>query len=130
MIFRYKVKVSGACLWSNELKTYNVKIQEYRYYAKRFHWRTIANTDLVNLLRAINKDAFGKMFFAWEVSALQLCDELQKYNSMDEVVMEYIKNYILTNREKDELDVRCNDVVDKFVLTHGWNTIEIKENEK
>jgi hypothetical protein len=125
MIFRYKI-------WSHQdsfskYVEYNIIIQKHT--SSIFHWETVAEVELRSALNRIGELPFQEFNYFSDVPIALVYDELKKYKSMDEIIMKYITKIILKRIQKQNDEERYNDMISKFVLTKGWKTIEIKENE-
>lgn len=121
MKFRYKVdKVSKS-------DRYYIKIQK-RNQSRFLPWEEVAYEELRTILWSLNDNID---YFAFHgVPASALYDELSKYSSMAEVVMEYIHQEILKDDKIQVHEALCENLIDKFVLTNGWKTIEVEENKE
>lgn len=126
MIFRYKV-TSRENYYLNYTE-YNIKIQKHT--SSIFHWETVEDIELRQLLDKIHKDEFGEFHYYSSIPETAVYDVLKKYNSMDEIIMKYITDVILKNYRDQEKAKQVDKAIGKFVMTNGWKTIEIKENEE
>jgi hypothetical protein len=127
MKFRYRVTSRDPYLYLSAYTEYNITIQEYT--SSIFHWKTVKIIELRQLLNKLHKDEFEEFEYYYSIPEAVVYDVLKKYNSMDEIIMKYITNVILKERRQAE-DAKQNDnAIAKFVVTNGWKTIEIKENE-
>lgn len=125
MLFRYKIK--ECCYESLEHVLhgpgigYLVKIQYYKPNAKLFKWKYFKTSKLCYVLNQLGhqSDYIG--------TNDGLFDVLQQYNGIGEIMIKYIKKIMEDNNYKQyQKDV--GNKIDDFVLTKGWNTIEVKEN--
>ena len=55
-------------------------------------------------------------------------DVLKQYKDIDEIVTKYIQKEIEV-KDMENKQNKHADEIDNLVVTNGWNTIEIKENE-
>lgn len=120
MKFRYKVRKI------QDSERYSVQIQQYTG-LRFFQWETVEEIELRSILWSLNDNMDYFVFHGVPASALY--DELTKYSSMDEVIMKYILKEVLKDKKIKEHEDLCESLVDKFVLTNGWKTIEVEENE-
>ena len=127
MKFRYKI--TSQYMSHLDSTQYNITIQEY--IGLRFHkWTTLETVDLCDVLTEISSELFNEYQVAyWSIPASVLYDELNKYNSMDEIVMKYIMKVALKHKKVNKQEKECWKLIDKFVQPNQWRTIEIKENE-
>lgn len=126
MRFRYKVYIKRNAYTRNG---YYVKIQEHTGWPI-FQWETVLDEALGYVLHKINPGTFTGYSYVFEIPNKDIYDELKQYKSVEEIIMKYIKNVILKDYQEKRNNDLCDDLIGKFVLTNGWNTIEIKENEK
>jgi len=126
MKFRYKVTPHREAFV--DYIQYNIKIQKYND-TPIFHWATLETVELRQVLLELNIDAFGNFHYFSSISEKSVYDELSKYGSMDEIMIKYITNIILKRLQKEKTNQQCGNMIAEFVVTNGWKTIEIKENE-
>ena len=125
MIFRYKITPYCSYL---ERYYYRVKIQEYS--TKFPHWRKVVhNATIQEILYEINEHAFNSGFHLSSVSFEDILEEIQKYDSIEGIIMKYIIDVIMKQKERECAEETVRDVLDKLIITKGWNTIEVKENK-
>lgn len=120
MQFRYKVTPD---YFGSVNLYYRVKIQRYHkcYFG---YWETIYNDSLQYLLKKINTYAFDGYKYLCNVSQEDLYNELQQYKSMNDIIMTYIHATIKTDKCKS----KYTELIEQFVLTNKWVTLDIKEN--
>lgn len=124
MIFRYKITPKYDEYYEYH---YMVKIQKYN---SRFpHWRTICDEMLRKILSELNTEAFNEVDMLWSVTPTMLLRELERYDSVESVIMKYITDVIIKREEKNNADASAQETLEKLVITNGWKTIEIKEND-
>lgn len=126
MIFKYKV-VSYKSDW-DVYRKHDIIICEHT--SRIFHWEKIEMIELRELLCELHKDEFKNFEYYSQIPEAIIYDVLKKYNSMDEIIMKYITDVILRKRRKADNIRQEENVIQEFVATNGWKTIEIKENEK
>lgn len=129
MKFRYKVKAKYEDIFYSELIKYKVIIQQYNPYSRLFKWDTKCDEYLEQFVFELNPNEFQDIEFTWAIKTDQVCRELQNYKSMDEAIMKYIKNVIIPRNENISKNEKTSKWIKDFVLTKGWKTIEIKEDE-
>lgn len=123
MLFRYKV-----CK-KKQRKYHLIKIQKYKPDASVFSWREFDTISLQYLLTYLNQTRFCR---GEDISEPDIYCELQRYNNMNDIVIKYIQERI-----EDEKICECisreerkfGEYIDRFVLTNGWTSLEIKEKE-
>lgn len=125
MIFRYRI--TSRCGLDDGCY-YSVKIQ--RYNAKFPHWRTVVIKRLRNMLAELDSDAFNGETHLWSIDYDDLLKEIKKYNSVENIIMKYITDIIIKREKIMNVNSLAKEAIDKLVVTKGWKTIEIKENEK
>lgn len=125
MIFRYKI-TSYCDSW--ERYYYRVKIQEYS--TKFPHWRKVVhNATIQEMLYEINERAFNFVPYLSDVSFEDILEEIQKYDSIESVIMKYIIDVIMKQKKRECAEETAKDILDKLIITKDWNTIEVKENK-
>ena len=127
MLFRYKIEKSSECIYSEvKLIHYDVTIQKHNGNNIFFKWETCKNTTL----KVITESLFHDYCFSCYDNAIQeITDTIYKYGGVDQMVCEYIRKFIIRDiRSKDDA-VSAESSLDKLVLTDGWHTFEVKENE-
>jgi len=125
MIFRYRIEfVNDFC--GNEF--YHVDIQKYNL--KFPHWKTAAKSSLRDILLEINADAFNNHKYLSCVKYEELLEEIQKYASIEDIITRYIMNVVIKHEKEINNEMSVKETIDKLVLTNGWKTIEVKENDK
>ena len=125
MIFRYKITPYYDFL---QRYYYRVKIQEYS--TKFPHWRKVVhNVTIQEILYEINEHAFNSGFHLSSVSFEDILDEIQKYDSIESIIIKYIIDVIMKQKKRECAEETVRDILDKLIITKGWNTIEVKENK-
>lgn len=125
MIFRYKITPYCDFL---QRYYYRVKIQEYS--TKFSHWRKVVhNATIQEILYEINECAFNYGIDLSHVSFEDILEEIQKYDSIESIIMKYIIEVIMKQKNRECAEETARDVLDKLIITKDWNTIEVKENK-
>lgn len=127
MLFRYKIEKSSEHICDGvNLIHYNVTIQRYNDNNIFFKWEMCKNTTL----KVITESLVHDYCFTCYYNAIQeITDTIYKYGGVDQMVCEYIRKIIIRDiRSKDDA-VSAESSLDRLVLTDGWHTFEIKENE-
>lgn len=127
MVFRYKIEKSCEYI-CNDIKLihYDVTIQKYNENNIFFKWETCKDTTL----KAITELLENEYCFVSYYNALQeITDTIAKYGSVDKMICEYIRKIIMRDIKSKNNMNSVEETLDNIVLTNGWNTIEIKENE-
>lgn len=125
MIFRYKITPYYDYL---QRYCYRVKIQEYS--TKFPHWRKVVhNVTIQEILYEINECAFKYKIDLSYVSFEDILEEIQKYDSIESIIMKYIIDVIMKQKKRECAEETVRDILDKLIITKGWNTIEVKENK-
>lgn len=126
MLFRYKIRT---CVYDSIDRTlhgvgvgYIVTIQYYKPNAKLFKWRHFNTRKLCCILNDIGHAEIHTATYSG------LFNILKKYNDIGEIMFEYIKS-ILAQHKYEQYQNDLSGEIDNLVLTDGWKTIEIKENE-
>lgn len=126
MLFRYKITM---CNYDSFDKVchgyavrYNVEIQYFNQKAKALKWRLFADKRLCCILNELGHDE------NWVLSVTDFEDVLKQYKDIEEIMVKYIKKEIVAKDMEDQKNKHANEI-DNLVVTNGWNTIEIKENE-
>ena len=125
MKFRYKVYIKHDAYFGNR---YYVKIQEHTGWLI-FQWETVLDEALGYVLHKINPGTFTGYSYVSEIPNKDIYDELKQYKSIEEIIMKYINQVILKDYQEKRNDEMCDELIGKFVLTNGWKTIEVEENE-
>ena len=126
MVFRYKITKCGYDSFDRfdhgYAIRYYVEIQYLKPNAKIFKWQKFEDTKLCCIL-----DQLG--FEEDEMYTLEAFKRaIEQHKDVDEIMFKYIKQEVKkrnANKEKNKLE----NEMDNVILTSGWNTIEIKENE-
>ena len=126
MLFRYKIEECVAESidrgFHGPAVGYRVTIQYYNPSAKLFKWRYFKTTKLYNVLTKLKHPTY-------KIETIDgLFDTLQQYNNIGEIMFKYIKK-IMEDNDYKQYQKDVEDKVGNLVITNGWNTIEIKENE-
>ena len=125
MIFRYKITPDCDFL---QRYYYRVQIQEYS--TKFPHWmKVVHNVTIQEILYDINKCAFKYKADLSYVSFEDILEEIQKYDSIESIIIKYIIDVIMKQKKRECAEETVRDVLDKLIITKGWNTIEVKENK-
>lgn len=125
MIFRYKITP-----YCDFLQRYYYRVQIQEYSTKFQHWRKVVhNVTIQKILYDINEYAFKYKTNLSYVSFEDILEEVQKYDSIENIIMKYIIDVIMKQKKKECAEETFRDVLDKLIITKDWNTIEIKENE-
>ena len=126
MLFRYKIETCAYdtldCVFHGPGVGYRVVVQYYKPDAKLFKWKHFKSTKLNFVLNRLGHDDDSI------INSIGLSNVLHEYNNTGEIMFKYIKQIIADNDAK-KLQEMIDDQIDNLVLTTGWNTIEIKENE-
>ena len=125
MKFRYKIYAKHDVYDGNE---YYVKIQKHTGWPI-FQWEIILDEVLPCVLYRINHNAFNRYSSVRNIPNKNIYDELKQYKSVEEIIMKYINQVILPNYKEEQNDSTCYELIGKFVLTNGWKTIDVKEND-
>lgn len=124
MIFRYKITP-----YCDFLQRYYYRVQIQEYSTKFPHWRkVIHNVTIQEILYDINECAFKYEPNLSYVSFEDILEEIQKYDSIESIIMKYIIDVIMKQKKRDCAEETVRDVLDKLIITKDWNTIEVKEN--
>lgn len=124
MIFRYKITP-----YCNFLQRYYYRVQIQEYSTKFPHWRKVVhNVTIQEILYDINKCAFPYGTILSYVSFEDILEEIQKYDSIESIIMKYIVDVIMKQKKRECAEETVRDTLDKLIITKGWNTIEVKEN--
>ena len=133
MIFRYKITP-----YCNFLQRYYYRVQIQEYSTKFPHWRKVVhNATIQEILYEINECAFkyktdlsyGSKTDLTYVSFEDILEEIQKYDSIESIIIKYIIDVIMKQKKRECAEETVRDVLDKLIITKGWNTIEVKENK-
>lgn len=125
MIFRYKITP-----YCDFLQRYYYRVQIQEYSTKFPHWRKVVhNVTIQEILYEINECAFSYETSLSYVSFEDILEEIQKYDSIESIIMKYIIDVIMKQKKRECADETVRDVLDKLIITKGWNTIEVKENK-
>ena len=126
MLFRYKITEcvydSFDRLHHGYAVRYGVKIQYLKPNAKIFKWRTFKDERLCCILDSLGHAEKG-MYFLENFKQV-----LKQHKDMNEIMFKYIKQE-MQNRNITDEKIKLENEMDNLILTNGWNTIEIKENE-
>jgi len=119
MLYRYKVEKEMG--WGQR----EVTIQKYCPNTPIIKWHRVEKVPLRLMIKRLHTEEF-QLYNWYEINDKMLCETLQEYKTMEELVMKYIMKIRKQQiRQDDEMNF-----IDAFVLTNGWNTIEVKENEE
>lgn len=125
MIFRYKIMP-----YCDFLQRYYYRVQIQEYSTKFPHWRKVVhNVTIQEILYEINECAFKYKIDLSYVSFEDILEEIQKYDSIESIIMKYIIDVIMKQKKRECAEETVRDVLDKLIITKDWNTIEVKENE-
>ena len=125
MIFRYKITP-----YCDFLQRYYYRVQIQEYSTKFPHWRKVVhNVTIQEILYKINEYAFPYETSLSYVSFEDILEEIQKYDSIESIIMKYIIDVIMKQKKRECAEETVRDVLDKLIITKGWNTIEVKENK-
>lgn len=125
MIFRYKITP-----YCDFLQRYYYRVQIQEYSTKFPHWRKVVhNVTIQEILYDINECAFPYKTILSYVSFEDILEEIQKYDSIESIIMKYIIDVIMKQKKRKCAEETVRDVLDKLIITKDWNTIEVKENE-
>ena len=125
MIFRYKITP-----YCDFLQRYYYRVQIQEYSTKFPHWRKVEhNATIQEILYKINECAFPYETSLSYVSFEDILEEIQKYDSIESIIMKYIIDVIMKQKKRECAEETVRDVLDKLIITKGWNTIEVKENK-
>lgn len=126
MLFRYKIT---SCIYDSFDKLnhgyavrYGVNIQYCKSNAKMFKWRKFDEKRLCCILEYLGHEE--RLTYSLESFKCVI----EQYKDMDEMMLRYIKQEMQRRDIKDE-KIKLENEMDNLILTHGWSTIEIKENE-
>lgn len=124
MIFRYKITP-----YCDFLQRYYYRVQIQEYSTKFPHWRKVVhNVTIQEILYDINECAFPHETILSYVSFEDILEEIQKYDSIESIIMKYIIDVIMKQKKRKCAEETVRDVLDKLIITKDWNTIEVKEN--
>lgn len=124
MIFRYKITP-----YCDFLQRYYYRVQIQEYSTKFPHWRKVVhNVTIQEILYYINECAFKDKTNLIYVSFEDILEEIQKYDSIESIIMKYIIDVIMKQKKRECAEETVRDTLDKLIITKGWNTIEVKEN--
>lgn len=124
MIFRYKITP-----YCDFLQRYYYRVQIQEYSTKFPHWRKVVhNVTIQEILYDINECAFKYEAYLSYVSFEDILEEIQKYDSIESIIMKYIIDVIMKQKKRKCAEETVKDVLDKLIITKDWNTIEVKEN--
>lgn len=127
MLFRYKITKRYNYFYNDQrLIHYDTKIQKYSPNNVAFKWKTCTDTTLKSIVEILSKEY---CFFHFENALQEITETIAKYGSVDKMIYEYIRKIIIRDMQRDDKLVNIEKTLDNIVLTNGWNTIEIKENE-
>ena len=127
MLFRYKIEEKRDTLYT----AYLVIIQRYYENVKFFPWRTIEEVSLRHITNTIHEGCYADkgINFLFQITPQMLYDELQRYESMDDLMMEYLKSEKFSNVDSNVTHQKYEKLLKKLVLNKDWKTLEVKENE-
>jgi len=126
MLFRYKITKSREYFGNLALIHYNVEIQKYNKDNMIFKWQTHKETTLKSITEILSQDY---CFSGFENALVEISDSISKYGGINNMVSEYIRKVIMRDMKIEDKMIDAEKLIDNIVLTNGWNTIEIKENE-
>ena len=126
MLFRYKITKRYDYTFTSLTRTvYDVKIQRYNHSAHVCKWKTCANTTL-NEIHALLKPG---VHFEFDDNLSNIIAAIQEYDGVDKLITRYIYLKIIDQEVQRNKKNDIEQALDSLVLTKGWNTIEVKENE-
>ena len=127
MLFRYKISKLNEhfCEGVNFIR-YEVQIQKYNINSKLFRWKTCKDTSLKSIVELLGSEY---CFSRWDNALQEIHETIAKYGSVDRMIEEYIRKFIITDMQLDKEMNNLEKSIDDLVLTGNWNAIEIKENE-
>lgn len=124
MTFRYKVKLN-----SSGYNYFDVIIQKYNENAHIFRWKTVADTTLCKMVCELHPELYENNEFSYDINSASLYNMLMQYKNMGDFVKKYIVDILFARwRFKNKIDDYRNQIA-KFVLTDGWELVEIKEDK-
>lgn len=126
MLFRYKITKSHDWIGSIYRVRYNTQIQKYNANGILFKWKTCKDTSLKSIVELLSSEY---CFSGFDNALQEIADTISKYGSIDEMIYEYIKRFVIIDMQ---LENKLNNIeyeLDDIVLTNNWKTIEIKEND-
>jgi hypothetical protein len=127
MLFRYKIdKCNDHICDGVNLIHYNVKIQRYNENNIWFKWTTCTDTTLKCIVELLSQEY---CFSPFENALQEIAETIAKYGNVDKTINEYICKIVIRDMKSKNNMNSVEQALDKTVLTNGWNTIEIKENE-
>jgi hypothetical protein len=91
-----------------------------------FKWQTHKETTLKSITEILSQDY---CFSGFENALVEISDSISKYGGINNMVAEYIRKVIMRDMKIEDKMIDAEKLIDNIVLTNGWNTIEIKENE-
>lgn len=126
MLFRYKITTCGYDSFDKYQHgfaiRYYVQIQYLKSGAKLFKWRKFDDTRFCCMLENLGHQE--ECLYTLEAFK----HVIEQYKGVDEIVLKYIKQEVQKRNFKNEKN-KLEKEMDNLILTNGWNTIEIKENE-
>ena len=127
MLFRFKIdkRYDHICDGMN-LIHYDTKIQMYNENNIWFKWETCKDTTLKHIVELLGSDY---CFNHWDNALQEIHETIIKYESVDKMIAEYIRKFIIKDMEHANMMNNIESSIDEIVLTTEWKTIEIKENE-
>lgn len=122
MLYRYKV-TKQYDPWEGIASSFMVKIQYYKPNAYGSNWKKFEDASLLHILMDL-----GNLTGGFTYTVTEVCNAVNKYESMNHIVTEYIKKELSHREYKKECN-KLEDALDEFVgVGCGWSTIEIEED--
>jgi hypothetical protein len=91
-----------------------------------FKWETCSRTTLKSIAEVLVHEY---CFSGFESGLQEIAKTIDKYGNVNKMVCEYIKKVVIRDMKLEKDIHNIEKSIDNLVLTDGWNTIEIKENE-
>ena len=126
MLFRYKIdKYHEHICDGVNLIHYEVKIQKFNEGNLLFKWETRKVTTLKHIVELLGDEY---CFSHWENALREIHETITKYGSVNNMIAEYIRKFIMRDIESENEMQNIENSIDNLVLTGDWQTIEFKEN--
>jgi hypothetical protein len=126
MLFRYKITRCGYDSFDKYSHGYAIRyyieIQYLKTNAKLFKWRKFDSRRMCCMFESLGYNE--QLVYSVE----DFKHILEECNGIDGMILKYIQKEIKKRKENDE-KYKLENTTDEFVLTNGWHTIEVKENE-